>query len=355
MRFNKTEFLKELAYGQLIAVIIALVLYLNAERNFWGYLVTSFIMTNCIGLLIYLFRIVLEKKIQFSQKPRLKKIIYLTFIILSGTVLGVFIGLSIVSLVFGFKYSAVLKTTFPWLFLFCTLAAVIINTLSVLYDSLKEKIEKKVLENEELKRLQMRTQLIALQSKINPHFLFNTLNTMLNLVHKSPRKVETMILNLSDIYRRVLQVPENERILLKQEIDLVREYLEIEKIRLDERLSYSIKINPGLENFRIPPLLIEPIVENAVIHGISPKSTGGFIQIEIEKKETKNENEAFIVIKVEDNGMGIETQQGKVSKGFGLYSVQERIRLIYKDKAGFHIFPGTGEGTCVKLELPCED
>jgi sensor histidine kinase YesM len=270
-------------------------------------------------------------------------------------VLGVFIGLSIISLVFGFKYSAVLKSNFPRLFLFCTLAAVIITTLSVLYDSLKEKIEKKVLENEELKRLQMRTQLIALQSKINPHFLFNTLNTMLNLVHKSPQKVENMILNLSDIYRRVLQVPENERILLKQEIDLVREYLEIEKIRLEERLSYYIKMDPGLENFRIPPLLIEPIVENAVIHGISPKSAGGFIQIEIEKNKTQKENETVITIKVEDNGIGMEKQIGKVSKGFGLYSVQERIRLIYKDRARFHIFPGTGGGTCVTLELPCED
>ena len=114
-------------------------------------------------------------------------------------------------------------------------------------------------------------------------------------------------------------------------------------------------MDPNLENFPIPPLLIEPIVENAVIHGLSPKSAGGTIQIKIEKSSAQGENEAFMVIKVEDNGMGMEMQKGKVSKGFGLYSVQERIRLIYKDKARFRIFPGTGEGTCVKLELPCED
>ena len=114
-------------------------------------------------------------------------------------------------------------------------------------------------------------------------------------------------------------------------------------------------MDPGLENFRIPPLLIEPIVENAVIHGISPKSAGGFIQIEIKKNKTQKENETVITIKVEDNGIGMEKQKGKVAKGFGLFSVQERMRLIYKDNARFHIFPGTGGGTCVTMELPCED
>lgn len=355
MAFNKNEFLKNFVNWQLSALIIGLVFYLITRGNFFRILGISFIITNSISNLSYLFQIVLEKKFQFYLKPWPTKVFYWTVIILSGTVPGTLLGVWVVSLLFKQEYFSFFKHNL-WRFLgFCILAAVIITGLELVVYNLKEKIEKKVLENEELKRLQMRTQLIALQSKINPHFLFNTLNTMLNLIHRSPRKVETMILNLSDIYRRVLQVPENERILLKQEIDLVREYLEIEKIRLEERLKYSIKMDPSLGNFRIPPLLIEPIVENAVIHGISPKSAGGTIQIKIEKSKTRRENETFIMIKVEDNGIGMETQQGKVSKGFGLYSVQERIRLIYKDKARFHIFPGTRKGTCITLELPCED
>jgi sensor histidine kinase YesM len=209
MTSNKTGFLRSFANWQLIASIIGLVFYLITKGNFFRVLGISFIITNSISIQSYLLQTVLEKKFQFYLKPWPQKVFYWTVIILSGTVSGTLLGVWLVSLLFKQEYIYFFKNNLWWFLGFCILAAVVITTLEIMVYNLKEKIEKKVLENEELKRLQMRTQLIALQSKINPHFLFNTLNTMLNLIYKSPQKVETMILNLSDIYRRVLQVPEN--------------------------------------------------------------------------------------------------------------------------------------------------
>jgi sensor histidine kinase YesM len=155
-----------------------------------------------------------------------------------------------------------------------------------------------------------------------------------------------MILNLSDIYRKVLQLPENELITLKEETDLIREYLEIEKIRMGRRLAFNISLEPGLETVKIPPLLIEPIVENAVIHGISPKPGGGKVDIEIKRNENK------IAVQILDNGAGFETHPSKT--GFGLQSIRERLQLVYKEKAGFKISSPSAGGTCVIMELPYE-
>jgi sensor histidine kinase YesM len=209
---------------------------------------------------------------------------------------------------------------------------------------MKKKLEQKIIENQKIKHLQTQTQLMALQSKINPHFLFNTLNTMLGLVYKSPDKVESMILNLSDIYRKVLRLPENETITLKEETDLIREYLEIEKIRMGNRLDFVISLDPTLEDFKIPPLLLEPIVENAVIHGISPKPEGGTIHIEIKKEKN------MVSVQIMDNGIGFEHNQPTV--GFGLQSIRERLQLIFKEKANFKLKAPSSGGTCVFLELP---
>jgi len=243
-----------------------------------------------------------------------------------------------------------MKNNFVPFLYFCLFISVVIMTLEMVLGNLKEKIALQVQENEELKHLQVRTQLMALQSKINPHFLFNTLNTMVSLVHREPQKVEAMILNLSGIYRRVLQVPEDGRVPIGEEIELIKKYLDIEKIRLGDRLSYEVDMESPLERVEIPPLLIEPLVENAVIHGIGPKSGGGKITV----KAGLGEKGKTIEIKITDNGVGPGEQVNRISGGFGLYSVQERLRLLYKDAARMSIAAEPGGGTAITLELPNE-
>ncbi len=214
------------------------------------------------------------------------------------------------------------------------------------YFKLKNDWERKVYEIESLKRLQLETKFTLLQSKVNPHFLFNTLNTVLNLIYKVPDKVETIILNLSEIYRNLLNLPESQPITIEEELRLVNRYLEIEKIRLNERLEYSISANEETLTFLIPPLILQTLVENAVIHGIAPKKNGGKIMVEI----TNIPKGVLIVIT--DTGVGY--QSSEVHNGFGIYSVKERLKLRYKGNAGFEITGSQGSGTIIKISLPNE-
>lgn len=220
------------------------------------------------------------------------------------------------------------------------------NLLLYSYFKLKREWERKVFEIESLKRLQLETKLALLQSKVNPHFLFNTLNTTLDLVYKLPEKVEKIILNLSDMYRTILNLPESDSIPLNEEIKLITKYLEIEKIRLGERLKYEINTDAEFSSYRIPPLILQPLIENAVIHGIAPKKDGGIIKLNIFKKEKS------VCISINDSGIGFNPDT--FVKGFGTFSVKERIKLFYKSKGHFELTSSESNGTKIEINLPYE-
>ena len=215
-----------------------------------------------------------------------------------------------------------------------------------IYHKLKSDLQTQYNEIESLKRLHVEARFAILQSKVNPHFLFNTLNSILDLVFKAPKKVEEIVLNLSHIYRKVLNLPDNEAIYLEEEIELVKSYLEVEKIRFNKRLRYNFAIENKLKKFKIPPLIIQTLVENAIIHGISPKKDGGEIIISTKQIDDKVE------IKVADNGIGIKSKAN--SSGFGLFGVQERLKLFYKDKAEFVIDSIQQVGTEIRMTIPYE-
>jgi LytS/YehU family sensor histidine kinase len=219
--------------------------------------------------------------------------------------------------------------------------------LGFIYKKLKTDIENEMKENERLEKLKLKSELAALQSKINPHFLFNTLNTILDLVYDYPEKVEEMILNLSTIYRKILYSSENEYYTLEQEIDLVKKYLDIEKVRLGKRMEYEIICNSELKNVEIPPLCIEPIVENSIIHGISPKKGNGKIQIVMKTEDKK------IKISVIDDGVGIESKDFKL--GFGVRSVKERLKILYGEETKLEIKQNEKNGVTVEIEFPLKE
>ncbi|MCK5075881.1 MAG: sensor histidine kinase, partial [Calditrichia bacterium] len=124
-------------------------------------------------------------------------------------------------------------------------------------------------------------------------------------------------------------------------------YLSIEKLRLQDKLSYNFEIEDSLYSQKIPPLLIEPLVENAVIHGIAKKREGGTVNVQISKNEGK------IRIIISDTGKGMENDTEL--NGFGLYSAQNRIKLLYGNKASLNIKSVLGEGTAVTMEIPHEN
>jgi tetratricopeptide (TPR) repeat protein len=199
--------------------------------------------------------------------------------------------------------------------------------------------------NQLIHRTQIETKLKVLQSRINPHFLYNTLNALIGFAYENNAdEIEHLVKNLSTMYRNLLELSDSKLITIQAELNIINSYLEIEKSRLKDHLEYSISVDKTLLNCKIPPLIIEPAVENAVEHGICKNEKGGRLELTIEKAEQ------FIRISVKDNGLGFD--QSEFTMGFGLYSIQERLKLFYKNKAVFALHSVPGQGTELMMEVP---
>ncbi|MCK4545234.1 histidine kinase [candidate division WOR-3 bacterium] len=326
---------------QLFAFILAFIFayFSNRLSDYHIYLLTTLAFTNCISFFEYLLFHQIAIRINNFFKNKIN-------ILLVGS-LGVFLGFESAILILRYFFSIRLypsNKTGHLILLIITLIIGLSITMSITaFSSLRVRLKDKEKEIEHLKRLKAESRLSVLQSKVNPHFLFNTLSSMVNLAHSNPDKVENMILALSDIYRMVLSLPESEMITIKEEMSLVKKYLDIERIRLGNRLRNNINVDKTLNNFKIPPLIIEMMVENAVIHGISPKKEGGIIDINIYKENDRCN------IAVKDNGIGIDKNVN--SDGYGIYSVKNRLKIVYND-SHFDIRKIDTGGTLVSMEIP---
>ncbi|SRR5579871_793174 len=202
-----------------------------------------------------------------------------------------------------------------------------------------EEVER--LRHSELQRLVSQAELRALQSQINPHFLFNSLNTLYGTIPREAADARRMTLDLADIFRYFLQT-DRSFIALAEEMKIVRAYLEIEKLRLGERLSTRIEIDPAAEAILIPVLSIEPLVENAVKHGIAGRVNGGTVRLRA--RVTGH----TLIVEVGDDGPGFhDGRDGAV----GLDNVRKRLHLSYGDEAALRI-DSSSRGSTVTLEVP---
>jgi tetratricopeptide (TPR) repeat protein len=197
---------------------------------------------------------------------------------------------------------------------------------------------------ERQRRLELETQLKLFQARINPHFLFNSLNSIKELGRKKdPQQLDKIVQHLSNMYRQILYSNETLLVPLKDEITVIQDYLEIEKRRLEGQLDYHISVEDQLMNVQVLPLTLETLVENSVIHGLRPQQKGT-VNLQVYKKEKS------LFIEIIDDGIGFDIANMK--PGFGIYSVQERLKLFYHNKAGFSIHSVPGQGTRILIELP---
>ncbi len=183
--------------------------------------------------------------------------------------------------------------------------------------------------------------LAELQSRIRPHFLFNTLNSAIALVRAEPLKAEAVLEDLSELFRSALADPA-ESVTLSQEISLAQRYLEIEEIRFGERLQISWHLDANAMQARLPPLLLQPLVENAIKHGVEPSAAGAQVKISTERRGST------VVVKVTNT-----TPAGVGSRGHGLAlaNVRERLLLLHDVQARFQTVYKDGVFQ-VRLELP---
>jgi len=185
-----------------------------------------------------------------------------------------------------------------------------------------------------------------LKSQLNPHFIFNALNSIRALVDENPGKSKNAITQLSNILRTSLVLDKNRLSRFNDEIKTVRDYLELESIRFEERLKFELEIAPGSDQYDIPPLMIQTLVENGIKHGISTLKEGGKIKIQT---SVKNE---ILTIQIRNSGQFVNGTAIMNRGGYGLPNTRKRLRLIYGDEASFNIRNENDEIVLTELKIP---
>lgn len=194
-------------------------------------------------------------------------------------------------------------------------------------DKANKEIKAKERELEKAHQLNVQSQLEALQARVNPHFLYNSLNSIASLIHINPDQAEQMVLSLSELFRYSLNYSDGQLSTIAKEVKMVETYLGIEMIRFGDQLTCEIDVEPGLEKVLIPRFLLQPIVENAIKHGTS-KIKKGSIRLSIARSGNDLE------FKVADNGPDFPEL---FNSGYGLKSVTDQLQLIYEDNHSFEL------------------
>ncbi|MEA2173997.1 MAG: two-component system, LytTR family, sensor kinase [Blastocatellia bacterium] len=193
-------------------------------------------------------------------------------------------------------------------------------------------------------------QLRALKMQLHPHFLFNTLHSISALLGKDTETAREMIACLGDFLRMTLDNSGAQEVTLRQELEFLKCYLDIEMIRFSDRLSVRIDVDPQTLNYQVPNLILQPIVENAILHGIAPRSAPG--QIEVEARR----HDRMLRLSVRDNGGGLQkgTHAGGQSKGgVGLTNTRERLSQLYGSEHYFELHNDPQGGLVVTMDIPC--
>ncbi len=205
------------------------------------------------------------------------------------------------------------------------------------------------LREQQISQLATEAELRALRAQLNPHFLFNALTTIGYLIQTAPDRALATLIRLTELLRGVLRRPTVEFITLGEELDLIDSYLAIERARFEERLQVILDVPPSLRSVRIPPLVLQPLVENAIKHGIAPCKAGGEVRI-----AARIDGEGSVIITIVDTGAGaspIELAAGR-QRGVGLANVEQRLAGYYGDAALVGISSTVGAGTAVEVKIP---
>ncbi|MBZ0245138.1 MAG: histidine kinase [Cyclobacteriaceae bacterium] len=194
-------------------------------------------------------------------------------------------------------------------------------------------LQKQELEKSELAIKNKEMQIALLKSQINPHFLFNTLNSISTLMHSSKEKARRVITQLSDIFRYALDSHSDEMVKLIHEINFIENYVKIQQVRFGERLQFETDIDPDCLGIEIPPMILQPLVENAVKYGIGPKEDGGTIYLTVRRSGK------IIFFEVRDNGLGSKAKKimDGSSSGVGMANTDQRLKSYYGRQSGLRI------------------
>jgi LytS/YehU family sensor histidine kinase len=207
------------------------------------------------------------------------------------------------------------------------------------------KYRERELRASELEKHLAQAKLQALQMQLNPHFLFNTLHSISSLMHHDVEAADRMIARLSDLLRAALAGAGTQQVTLRQELDLLQLYLAIEQVRFGSRLTVKLNIAPDTLGAQVPNLILQPLVENAIRHGIEPRARPGCIELRAHRQD------ASLALVVSDDGAGFG-ENGAIKEGVGLSNTRARLRELYGAAHRFELARGQGGGVRVELSIP---
>lgn len=207
------------------------------------------------------------------------------------------------------------------------------------------KYRERELHASQLEKHLVQAKLQALQMQLNPHFLFNTLHSISSLMHKDVEAADAMVMRLGDLLRAALESSDTQEVSLREELALLQRYLDIEKIRFGDRLTVKLEIAPDTLNAQLPNLILQPLVENAIRHGIEPHARAGRIELRA-RRETDR-----LKLEVCDNGAGLKPDAAK-REGVGLSNTRARLWELYGNAHQFDLANATEGGLRVLLTIP---
>ena len=339
--FNPRHLLMEFLYVVIIDTLIAV--FLSAVGISHPFAV-NLLMSQCYGLSI--FAIISLLLWAFKPKGGIARIVLIVAIgVAGGNLIGGRMGVFILRRVFSMTLIQMEAGALPTIVLVIALGATVSYFF---YSKGRLRADKEIIQRERIRRLSseketLEANLRLLQAQIEPHFLFNTLSNVLSLIDTDPTKGKAMLSDLIRYLRTSLSRTRPATTTLGQEMEMIRSYLSIQKVRMGERLTFAIDLPVALSGCPFPPMLLQPLVENAVKHGLDPRVEGGEIAVKV------TEDPDVVKVTIADTGAGFSTNE---STGIGLANVRERIRLMYEDRGRLLLEENTPRGVKAIVEVP---
>jgi len=308
-------------------------MYLIPANLYLVSIISIFVIVNTVGITYYILR---------SWAADLKN---------EGTKSKVSFAFSLIGVIFAIVFLLINLSNF-WLskysydkFLNFTNALALVTTFllasfGISYVALKRELQKQIGEYEKLNKIKLETEFQLLKSKVNPHFLFNSIGTAISMLEigNDQKEIAQYLSSLAELFRTTIDAPDVWS--LQEEYDMIEKYLRVQKVRLDEKLSYELILPKGCKNLKVPSLLLQPIVENSIVHGISKSTKPCFIKVMCERSE------AYVILTVQDDGVGSENLQN----GTGLNLVEKRLKL-FSSGSNMDILSSAENGTVVRIFL----
>jgi len=335
---TKKSFLESILYTFVFDTIIAILL---TAIHYGDTFFINFIVSQCIGLSICTCVLI---ALHFSPSDRpIWQTLRVAVALITGGLCGSYLG----AIVSGLGPSILFEKA--TLFQLLTIGVIFGSIITYFFSSREQIAQSQIqIQEEQIKRLTSEKKLAEanlqiLQAQIEPHFLFNTLSNVLSLLDTDPKKGKSMLVDFIQYLRASLSKIREQRATLGQEMEMIQAYLNIFKVRMGDRLHYKIDLPKNLKAISFPPMLIQPLVENAIKHGLEPKINGGEIFISGETKD------GILRLEVVDTGSGFK--EGK-NFGMGLSNIRERLQSLYGNSGRLILEENQPNGLKVTIEVP---